>query len=325
MTNTAATPALPDSFGGGLRAAVEAWTRASQRPQVLEAGEVLKPEHRKSAVFRLCCRSGVVVAKRSSTESVMQEARIYGEILPSLGLSAPALRGVLRDPSHDHAWIFLEDAGQVELDFSIDRHRVLAAAWLAVCHLNAASLTSVTTLPERTPAYYRRALARSRDQISGSLNHQRLTAGDKSLLLQVSDGLDQLSALWPEMVSSASLRPTLVHGDFVSKNVRVRSSPGSRDLEVMPLDWETAGYGPPFVDLQHIDVADYCAVMGMGSDCRAEVERAKVVGRSFRIIMEILWASNSLKTEWPDRAMRDYFPTYLRWLTKAVAQVRGLR
>jgi aminoglycoside phosphotransferase (APT) family kinase protein len=48
---------------------------------------------------------------------------------------------------------------------------------------------------------------------------------------------------------------TLVHADFVPKNVRVQERHGTTRL--CAFDWENAAWGPPAIDLTAIDLVEY--------------------------------------------------------------------
>jgi aminoglycoside phosphotransferase (APT) family kinase protein len=100
---------------------------------------------------------------------------------------------------------------------------------------------------------------------------------------------------------------TLVHGDFVAKNIGVRPDDGR--VVLLPFDWGQAGWGPPAVDLgasppdlggltADVDVTGYWEVVRghwPGVD-RAAVHEWVSVGTLVRCVMAVAWEAASLRT-----------------------------
>jgi thiamine kinase-like enzyme len=91
---------------------------------------------------------------------------------------------------------------------------------------------------------------------------------------------------------------TLIHGDFVVKNLRVRPSAGGPELLVY--DWEYAGWGAPFSDLAQFtgrmaspDLAVYRSCLEGWPVIRddAQVQRWAECGRFFRLVDILYWTS----------------------------------
>jgi aminoglycoside phosphotransferase (APT) family kinase protein len=112
---------------------------------------------------------------------------------------------------------------------------------------------------------------------------------------------------------------TVVHGDFVPKNVRVARRAGR--LVVLPFDWETAGWGPPAADLASFqkgirpDLTHYANAVagawpGLGID---DLMAMSDLGRLFRVLAAIDWASVGLTDRSAGYAAEelDYFVTEL--------------
>lgn len=101
---------------------------------------------------------------------------------------------------------------------------------------------------------------------------------------------------------------TLVHGDFKSKNVRVRAD--TYDEHLIAFDWELAGYGPPAVDLHTFVLngpdcsietmysvyADAARMVWSDIDKR-DFEFMAYVGALFRLVASIKWGSHNLGIE----------------------------
>src|SRR5207247_194188 len=88
-----------------------------------------------------------------------------------------------------------------------------------------------------------------------------LTPGAGGLLIEASvSQLNLLEARWSQVESFCDRMPgTLVHGDFVGKNMNIRTS--TDGLALMVFDWETAGWGTPAADVAKVDLDAYWAVV----------------------------------------------------------------
>src|SRR3990172_12064911 len=96
---------------------------------------------------------------------------------------------------------------------------------------------------------------------------------------------------------------TLVNGDVMPKNVRVR--PGACGIAILVLDWEMAGWAVPAADLERADLAVYGSVvnaLGMRISHR-DIEMLAVYGKLFRLIASVEWDSQWLSTKWVEQPM----------------------
>jgi aminoglycoside phosphotransferase (APT) family kinase protein len=114
-----------------------------------------------------------------------------------------------------------------------------------------------------------------------------------------------VEARWDKLEALVAGGPrTLVHGDFAPKNVLVRQAAGTP--EVFPIDWETAGWGPPAADMGECpDLVTYQAeALRYGVSWSAETIRGwATVGKILRHIASFEWASASLTGGWPARGL----------------------
>ena len=96
---------------------------------------------------------------------------------------------------------------------------------------------------------------------------------------------------------------TLVHGDFRPKNVHLRTIDSGACVFV--LDWETAGWGPPAVDLapargsfsaRHVDIETYVSIAhGSWANLDSQmIGRLVAAGTIFRRLAATDWASSLL-------------------------------
>jgi hypothetical protein len=278
----------------------------------------------KSAVYRL---EGIepdgtsVIAKRCRQATAAIERTIYEDILPHLPVSRLDYFGYVEEPDREYCWLFLEDAGG-EVYLPEDReHRAIAAQWLGLMHTSAARVAAGSGLPDRGPAHYMDHLEYAQNTILQSLHNPTLTDGDLTVLRSIVSLLDVVRSYWTEVELFCRRIPrTLVHCDFVAKNVRIRS--GSSEAVLLPLDWEAAGWGVPADDIQAVDIPTYWSVVrndwtDVGLQ---EVGRLADFGKVFRCLASIGWDSGRLRYRWVERAMwrmRSYEP----WLSDLVRTV----
>jgi len=295
--------------------AVAAWSRVAPEREKLQHIEVVS-KHKKSQIYRLhgVGREGFqVIAKRCWRETALIERIVYERVLPHLPVTALRCYGFIEEENADFCWLFLEDAGDEEYSPLKEEHRALAARWLGTVH-SSASLDSVATrFPDRGPDHYLLVLQSSRGMILDSFTNPALQAEDLMVLKNVVSQLDAMEKAWNQVARFCERMPrTLAHGDLVVKNVRVRRDDAGDSLLVM--DWETVGWGVPAADLAQFagrslspDVSVYWSVIHPywpHLDLR-DLQQLASIGKIFRAISAISWASMSLKPHWVDNFVRD--------------------
>jgi len=121
---------------------------------------------------------------------------------------------------------------------------------------------------------------------------------------------------------------TLVHGDFVPKNVRVRNRYGR--LQLLVFDWETAGIGPPAADIALLPGGDeflhrYFDVVSEVWPCLdwADILRLRRIGHLFRLLHSVLWESCKFNHSWIVRPMR-HMTGYERSLQQLIREGSSL-
>jgi hypothetical protein len=292
--------------------AIGAWRRAGgPRPAAVES--IGSGRSRKSVLLRFVGAGrggGSVVAKLCRSETGRLERRIYEDLLPRLPIAAPRFYGSTEEP--EGVWLFLEDLGPRRFDPSDAEHRVLAARWLAGLHASAARI-GLADLPERGAAHYLEHLRAGRSTILENLENPAFGARDPALLESVVAQCNALEMRWGEIEEFCALLPqTLVHGDFHVKNIHVRAGAGG--LELFPIDWEMAGRGVPAIDLWPLrrepklplpDLAVYGAAMRehWPDLDRRLLRRLVALGRVFRNLAAIDWASVNLPSPWPEKPL----------------------
>jgi hypothetical protein len=205
---------------------------------------------RKSGVYRLegAAEDGAaVIAKCSRRCTASVERIIYEQVLPRVDVLRLRYYGYLEDPAGEFDWLFLEDAGEAKLSAT---DAAIAAKWLAQLHTDTAKLVGEIPLPERGPAHYLEHLRSAREIIGMSLEELALVDEERRQLNALQRVADQLESRWDTICADCAAAPrTLVHGDLSGKNLRLRRT--DRGAQIVALDWETAGWGPPAADLPY--------------------------------------------------------------------------
>jgi aminoglycoside phosphotransferase (APT) family kinase protein len=258
-------------------------------------------------------RRPAVYAKRSRTSDLPVERALYQEILPRLPLSVPRYLGSHRD-EEGAIWMFIEDVGDRPPSRGRRDDRVLAARWLGLLHGSSAGDAAASRLPDGGPARYLGHLRVGRAEIQRHFANVALTSEDRAVLTGMIARLDRLEGGWAEIERTCAQHPpTLVHGDFRRKNVRIRRLGDTTALYV--LDWEMAGWGVPAADVASalapgmtvsIDPDAYIeAVRDRWPDLDATALRGlSIVGRVFQAVAATKWATASLHFEWQRYLMK---------------------
>ncbi|MHC4652338.1 MAG: phosphotransferase [Planctomycetota bacterium] len=218
--------------------AVLAWGELS--PRRVEPGHVIVlKEKQRGAVYGLAGAGpggSRVIAKRCDRSQGIVERAVYAEVLPGMAGRPLECYGVVeRD---DSIWLFLEDAGGEPYSPDVPDHREAAARWIGELQTAVGRGDVKTGLPGRGPEHYRgflgsilEALPRFRDR-------------GAEVLDPIVSMCKSLESSWGEVEALCGSAPeALVHGDCLSKNVRVREG------RVAVFDWGGAGWGLAATDL----------------------------------------------------------------------------
>jgi len=292
------------AFAGGdprEHPAARAWRRLGRSDAGLVGVEALRRK-KVSQVYRLggVGPSGSVVAKRTSLAVGAIERCVYEQALARLPLRSLGFEGMLEDTNA--CWLFLEDAGS-ERARGPEARRLLTP-WLAGLHTSAAELADALPLPERGADHHRLRLRATLRPLRENLGNPALSPADRWVLCELAGDLARLDARWGEVETLCARMPrTLVHGDLNSANLHLRRAPGGDELLV--LDWETAGIGPPAVDLVAADPALYATLVAWKwPELTAEaVVRWQRCGRLLRAVVATGWEVSDLATPWIERPM----------------------
>ena len=295
--------------------AVQAWRRLDPErvvPDRITPAKV-KPNRARSdlTVYRLegvGAEGAAVIAKRCKRGDGLIERTVYERVLPQVSLPGPRFYGTVED--QDVCWLFIGEIHGEKYDMLRPDHRAAAARWLGILHTEARSAADQAGLPDGGPGRYREQMRATRDRIREHVDNLSFTADDLAFLDVLLERFDQLEEHWDELErASTGLPPTLVHGDFNGKNLRVQASP--QGAQIVAFDWEDAGRAVPSIDLAQVvgpscrmaaspDLATYGAVIReRWSGCeQAAVERVATCGAVWRALAVIAWDTHHLAHPW---------------------------
>ena len=299
MRNCTAEEVLPANLAE--HRAVKAWSRLEPERLQPETIEVLRLTRKKSAVYRMTGvgpNGAAVIAKRCRTTTASVERIIYETVLSRLSLPTLGWYGFVPEPEGGFGWLFLEDAGTDEYSPDNAEHRALAGRWLGTVHRVARVAGLQEQLPDRGLSHYLQRLRSARAELMSRAYSPVLSAADRALLQTVAAHFDLIETHWVDMESfSDRLPPTLVHGDLVIRNLRIR--PGAAGPALLVFDWEMAGWGFPATDLAQVDRCARADLDAYYSAAQQDVPQLNVrdiqrlanYGSLLRVVDAIYWAT----------------------------------
>jgi hypothetical protein len=251
-----------------------------------------------------------VIAKRCKPADAVIERTVYEEVLPHLPLTAAGYHGWVPDLRDEFTWLFTDDVQGEEYSYLMPQHRVYAGRWLGLLHAGAQAIGARPGLPEAGPSRAREHLRRARELIRTHLDNPMLAGDDVASLETLLARFDELEDHWDRLEEAcAGMQPTMVHGDFNGKNLRVRAS--GPDPGIAVFDWEDAGWGVPATDLAQLALPSSRLAAGPDIDTywgivrdrwpeqdRADLERVANCGTVFRALAALEWDSRNLGYEW---------------------------
>jgi hypothetical protein len=304
--------------------AVLAWALYRNAPIEPDSVTALKEHHTgkagKSAVYRLA-RAGPagedVVAKRCQRQLAMIERTIYEDVLPCVPLPHLKYYGVFDEPQSESSWIFLQDAGTRAFSPDNAHHRAAAATWLGVVHTATQRLVGNPGLPNRQFDDYLGYLRTACGLICRYLDAESCTPANARGMQSIVRYAKGLERQWSRLRNACDAVPTtLVHGDFVARNIRLGLGDGS--LVILPFDWECSCWGNPVIDLAQTSLGS--TRFGADPDLRTyslvvrdhwpnlnaqTVQRLALIGTLLRLLSAIYWAALGLPHEGAERSVRN--------------------
>jgi hypothetical protein len=311
--------------------AVQAWCALRSVQSEPARIEILKGRLAKGTqrTRKLVCRlvgvgpaGSSVIGKRSRRHKAVIESMIYNEILPNLPIPSLNYYGMMEEANGEFCWLFLEDAGDESYSAHVAEHRALSAQWLGLMHTSAAHGAAPAFLPDKGPEHYLKRLQSARDDILHHLGNHTFQADDLAPLEAIVSHCDVLESNWDEVGALCGRLPrTLVHGDFVPKNLRVLSNQAG--MVLLPFDWGEAGWGVPATDIMQVEIDAYWLVVrdhwsGLGFQA---IYSSAIVGRIFRCLDAIYWELVGFRHKGTSRII-SCMRIYESSLTDAIRMIR---
>ncbi len=288
-----------------------AWKKICPASEPPTSIEVLKEKMDESYVYRLrgvTGAGGPVIVKQQGIGGLSEEARIYIDVLPSLALPVVDCYGYLEE-FDDNSWLFLEDAGELWYSPKNIAHWPLTTRWMASLHSTPTKV--VSGLRDFGPAYFLPVLGKARKCVQSSIAHPSIEESFIGSFHALLEHLDVLENGWAHVEQACSRVPqTLIHGDFLPANVRVRGDGDNARLLV--IDWAWAGAASPAADIAMIpggrrELRAYFEILreawrGLAWE---DIERLHRIGRIFWLLKHVQWESVSFTYPWIERAQRN--------------------
>jgi hypothetical protein len=285
----------------------DAWSALARRAIDPSAVTLLQGKKGKPSVWRLSFGSGAhpdVIAKRCSADEAHVEQAVYERVLPSIGVTTVHYFGSVPDVNDTFAWVFVEDAAGDAYAPQLSVHRLLAARFLGRLHSAAAPLAGTVALPDRGFEHYRSCLDAIRGLVPLVACGGLLSTHERRVVEVLRRLTTELDARWTDLCAvGARWRPTLVHGSFSHRNMRVR------DNRILVFDWGAAGWGPPARDVAKLlgpriggDATVYRHALASHSSMLddAPVRDLVTLGALLRGVEHLSWAVPKLRYEWRD-------------------------
>jgi len=254
-----------------------------------------------------------VIAKRCTREGGRIERIVYERILSHVPLAGPHYYGAVEGPpDEDVCWLLIGEIEGEKYDMLRPDHRAAAARWLGILHTEAQSAADQAGLPDGGPSRYRDQMRATRDLIRAQVDNPAFSAEDVAFLDVLVARFNELDEDWDRLARACTgLPPTLIHGDFNAKNLRVQASP--QGAQIGAFDWEDAGRAVPGIDLAQAvdpscriaaspDLATYWAVVReRWPNCdQTDIERLATCGAVWRALAVITWDGHHLTRPWAD-------------------------
>lgn len=183
-------------------------------------------------------------AKAEAHGPAWRELDVYRDVLSGIAGAAPTRRGEHRDERAGRYWLFLEPVTGAELynvgDFDV---WVAALGSLPGIHDSVARAPRPGSLGRYDEPFFRRWPARAIELAA---------ADDRALLRRVAERYDDA------LERLLTLPQGVVHGDLYPSNVMIRPANAEHGRLAL-LDWESAGVGPPLLDVATLTAGSWTA------------------------------------------------------------------
>lgn len=285
-----------------------------------------------------------VIAKRSLKQYFEVERAIYESILSDLPISSLRYYGSIEDEDPDYGWLFIEDADGRPYNSQSKAHRISAGCWLGTLHTSSAYHQVLSKLPDRGPGYYLERLRSARHWIERTLNFE-LKIDERDSIQTIVSYFERLEGQWNQLLNFCERLPrTVVHGDFSTRNIRIRGSVPR--ITLVSFDWGEAGRGVPPVDIlgrfshhrgSHSVEPDIHAYWLVARKIWSipdieTIRKFESVGKTFRAISAFAWdvpSATGRVPEEPGLTKTDFirnlgnWRVYGGWLAESLEEIRS--
>jgi ABC-type multidrug transport system ATPase subunit/Ser/Thr protein kinase RdoA (MazF antagonist) len=294
--------------------AVGAWNAIAPARTRVDRVDLIRAKDRVQ-IYRLALAGGKtsVIAKRRLSEPLRVERTIYEYVLPQLPLARLNYFGFVGDQDEEFAWLFIEDAGDDRP--ALAQHRRLAARWLGTLHGAAAELDLASSLPERGPDYFLQHLRVGHLTILDHLDNPGLRPDDRDMLRSLVSTCELIESSWSGVEAICNDLPrTLVHCDLDDGNLRLRRE--DAEPAIVAFDWELSGWGVPSADIHLLvpgasrkDLSCYRSTLSeyVGRLDDDELQELVFVGKGFRLLATVHWASMYLAHKHPEEGAEELY------------------
>ena len=296
---------------------ISAWRELRPDGAGPERIEDLGKTTRTTTVYRLV-RVGkgasTVIAKRCPSSTAVIERTVYEEILPNLPFPMLHYYGYVEESGGEFGWLFLEDVSADKFRRHVEKHRLAAACWLGIMNMSASGVSAAARLPGREPGHYLNLLNSACNAIESNITNPMLSRDDCKLLESIVVHCHHVAANWrPVELVCEEIPHTLVHGDFLSKNVGIRT--GGDEIILLPFDWEKAGWGVPAEDISAVDISTYWHTVRefWPHIVLEDFMRLARVGKLFRWLVFLEWIAPHFAEDSVERPLAD-MRYYANWL-----------
>jgi hypothetical protein len=303
---------------------VAAWQSLMPESSKPSRMEVLEETSGERIVIRLIgvgIGGANVIVKRTQPSTTFIESTIYEKVLPFLPVPRLHYYGSAIDQDSEYSWIFLEDVSGENYNPQLIEHRIAAANWIGTMNTSVLNNVAAKKLPNRQPDHYLELLHRGVNLFLLNDSNPALKLTDLRVIEKILGNCEFLKINWDQITNICKEMPsTLVHGDFISKNVAVRNT--QNGLSILPFDWEKAGWGCPSEDISRIDIPTYQAITQdywPGIDSTTLMDIANV-GKIFRCLVYIDWIAPQLG-EKEIKSPMDHLKLCETWLSELIQTI----
>lgn len=305
---------------------VSSWNDLGPR-SVPDTIRLLHEHGSETAVFRLegmASVPGSVIAKRSFRGMARTECEMYRQVLTRIPVPTPEFFGCHDSDADGAVWVFTGEVSGVEFDRKNQRHRAAAARWVGSFHVATAGEGLPDWASDRGLSHMQGLHRAGVENIDGALSSGTLNGEQEAVLQSLLASMGRIGAAWGDLERRGRQLPaSLVHGDFVAKNLIVTEAGGQ--TEIVPCDWESAGRGFPSSDLGEVDLEEYFNTV---EPHWPDVDRSLMAGtetmaKLYRLLHLVFWGSQRLQDADAERVMERQMTYYRDWMADVVERLDG--